>query len=105
MNTTNLSFVNVDSFSLEAETAPLPPPLLPSLRTPFVSIYETEDGANTSLPLREAYAELVDRLHDDEFDEALAAVHAEGRAFHDAQIAAGIAREVADQRLHQHFEP
>lgn len=105
MNTTNLSFVNVDSFSLEAETAPLPPPLLPSLRTPFVSIYETEDGANMSLPLREAYAELVDRLHDDEFDEALAAVHAEGRAFHDAQIAAGIAREVADQRLHQHFEP
>ena len=59
MNTTNLSFVNVDSFSLEAETAPLPPPLLPSLRTPFVSIYETEDGANMSLPLREARMQLI----------------------------------------------
>lgn len=104
MTTANPAFVNADSFILEAETAPVSQ-LLPSLRTPFVSVYETDDALTTSQPLREAYAELVERLHDDEFDEALAAVHAEGRAFHDAQLAAGLSRELADQRLRRHFEP
>lgn len=108
MTAARLSFVNVDSFGLEeTELAPAPAvrPALP-LRSPFLSVYESEgpDGGGT-LALREAYAALLDRLHDDEFEETLAAVHAEGRAFHDAQLAAGVAREVADRRLRQHFEP
>jgi hypothetical protein len=102
------SFVNVDSFGAEeAESLPPPPSSrlgLPT-RSPFVSVYEAEGGDSGALPLREAYAALVDRLQDDEFEEALAAAHAEGRAFHDAQLAGGAAREVADRRLRQQFEP
>jgi hypothetical protein len=104
-----LSFVNVDSFGVEeAEVSAAPPmPLRMELpaRSPFMSVYEIEGDAGQAQPLREAYAALVDRLHDDEFEEAMAAVHAEGRSFHDAQLAAGVAREVADRRLMQQFEP
>jgi hypothetical protein len=100
-----LSFLNVDSFT--ADEAPPPPPVFTPLpaRSPFLSVYETDGEDPASVPLREAFATLVDRLHDDEFEESLAAVHADGRAFHDAQLAAGVSREQADRRLHQYFEP
>jgi hypothetical protein len=101
-----LSFLNVDSFTAD-EAPPPPPPVFNALpaRSPFLSVYETDGEDPANVPLREAFATLVDRLHDDEFEESLAAVHADGRAFHDAQLAAGVSREQADRRLHQYFEP
>jgi hypothetical protein len=101
-----LSFLNVDSFTAD-EAPPPPPPVFTALpaRSPFLSVYETDGEDPATVPLREAFATLVDRLYDDEFEESLAAVHADGRAFHDAQLAAGVSREQADRRLHQYFEP
>ncbi len=100
-----LSFLAVDSFTApEGETAPPPPRSALPPRSPFVTVYENED-AGAPDPRREAFAALVDELHDDEFEATLAAVQGHGRAFHDAQLAAGTSRPQADRLLTLHFEP
>lgn len=78
--------------------------LLPA-RSPFLARYERGDERHVDTPLREAFAALVDELHDEEFDEAMAGVHDAARAFHDRQLAAGRPRELADRLLQQRFEP
>lgn len=101
-----LAFLSFDSFAApEREAAPEPVrPHAPS-RSPFLALYEAEGEAADPTGQREAFASLVDELHDDEFEAAMAAVHGHGRAFHDAQLAAGMPRAQADRLLVQHFEP
>jgi hypothetical protein len=76
-----LPFLNVDRFT--ADEAPPPPPIFPALpaRSPFLSVCETDGEDSATVPWRKAFAAFVDRLHDDEFEESLTAVHADGRAF------------------------
>ncbi len=106
------AFLAFDSFAPVEGEAPLASPpaasrTLPPSRSPFVSVYEAEaeGGPGHADPRREAFAALVDELHDDEFEAALAAVQGHGRAFHDTQLAAGMPRAQADRLLVQHFEP
>ena len=101
-----LAFISSDSFiAPEAEAPPALTRSAASVRSPFVSLYEAEGGVADLEPRREAFANLVEELHDDEFEAAMAAVHSHGRAFHDAQLTNGVPRPQADRLLVQHFEP
>lgn len=76
------------------------------LRSPFLSVYELEGRepvGGMDDPVREAYAALVDELHDEEFDEALHELQSHARAMHDGQLDSGATRAAADQLLTQHF--
>ena len=100
-------FLSFDSFSLAEHEAPEPVPLAPPLpaRSPFLAVYESSGEPEVDHASREAFAALVDELHDDEFDASMAEVQNHARAFHDQQISAGMAREQADRLLMQHMEP
>ena len=101
-----LAFLSFDSFAApEREAPPEPARTYAPSRSPFLALYESEDGAGEPSAQREAFASLVDQLHDDEFEAAMAAVQGRGRAFHDGQLAAGVPRAQADRLLVQHFEP
>jgi hypothetical protein len=103
MTSAQAAFLPVDSFAVD--DVPHGPPPDPPTRSPFLSLYEGQGLGEAEAPARDAFAKLVDSLYDDEFEQSMAAAHAEGRAFHDAQLAAGVARPLADERLRQHFEP
>lgn len=98
-------FLDFNSFS--AEAAQELPPLVRSAapaRSPFLSVYELNDGAAPQNdPVREAYASLMNELHDEEFDEALFELQCRGRAMHDEQLAMGKPRAEADRLVAQHF--
>ena len=75
-------------------------------RSPFLSVYELDGQpaeAAYDEPAREAYASLVNALHDEEFDEALHELESHARALHDDQLAMGASRSDADRVLTQHF--
>ena len=75
-------------------------------RSPFVSVYEAGDDETAyDDPMREAYAGLIDELHDEEFDEALFELECHARALHDRQLGAGMQRSQADRAVMQHFSP
>lgn len=100
-------FLDLQSF-VASEVAPPPNPARPllSMRSPFVSVYELEGRSvahDWSDPVQEAYARLVEDLHDEEFDEALHELQAHARAMHDGQLAAGTPRAEADRVLTHHF--
>ncbi len=98
-------FLDFNSFSAE-EVQALPPPVRSAApaRSPFLSVYEFNDNQNTpGDPVREAYALLVNELHDEEFDEALFELQCRGRAMHDEQLATGRPRAEADRLVTQHF--
>jgi hypothetical protein len=96
-------FLDMSSFSLaegEAPRATLPPPAW----SPFLTIYESADGENLAdAPLREAYASLLNDLHDEEFDDALHELAANARALHQDQLAAGHSVADADRVVTNHF--
>lgn len=99
-------FLNLQSFTVDEVEAPPPTRGALSMRSPFVSVYEI-DGVQAEAayddPVREAYARLVDDLHDEEFDEALHELRSHARALHDEQLAMGTPRAEADRVLTQHF--
>jgi hypothetical protein len=102
-------FLDLQSFTT-GELAPSPPPMpavVPSRRSPFLSVYELDgrpDGESTpDSPLREAYAAFVDHLHDEEFDEALYELQSHARALHDEHMALGSSRAEADRLVGQRF--
>ena len=98
-------FLSFDSFSVAAahEAPPTARSNAPS-RSPFLSVYELEDGEDPQTQtLRETYATLMNELEDDEFDEALFELQCRGRAMHDAQLALGRPRAEADRLVTQHF--
>lgn len=98
----------LDFASFDAEAAPPPTPMrapAPS-RSPFLSVYELDGQAAEPPyddPAREAYATLVNELHDEEFDEALYELESHARGLHDQQLAQGASRDEADRMLARHF--
>ena len=98
-------FLDVSNFTAE-ETPALPMRSAAPSRSPFLSVYELEGetaAARYDDPAREAYAALVDELHDEEFDEALYELQSHARALHDEQLCMGSPRSTADRLLTQHF--
>src|SRR5262245_25887662 len=79
--------------------------LLPTgVQSPFVSVYELANGERSyDEPAREAYAKLVDGLHDDEFEEALFEASTDLRALHQTHRATGYSTAEADRLVTQHF--
>ena len=98
-------FLDFQSFALaEAEAAEPEVRSLPSSRSPFISVYELVEGESTyDDPVREAFATIVNELHDEEFDEALFELQTHARALHDDHMANGVSRNEADRALTQHF--
>jgi hypothetical protein len=98
-------FLDFQSFATaEAETAEPEVRALPSSRSPFISVYELVEGESTyDDPVREAYAEIINELHDEEFDEALFELQTHARALHDDHLSNGASRNEADRALTQHF--
>lgn len=98
-------FLDFQSFAVaEAEAVEPEVRSLPASRSPFISVYELVEGESTyDDPVREAYAEIVNELHDEEFDEALFELQAHARALHDDHLSSGASRDEADRALTQHF--
>jgi hypothetical protein len=98
-------FLDFQSFQTEVAEAPEPEVrALLSSRSPFISVYELVEGENAyDDPLREAYATIVNELHDEEFDEALFELQTHARALHDNHLFSGASRIEADRALTQHF--
>ena len=98
-------FLDVRSFvTEEPEAEAIEVRASPPVRTPFLSVYELEDGEGSyNDPVREAYAALVNELYDEEFDEAMFELETHGRALHDEQIVNGSSRMEADRLVTQHF--
>ncbi len=105
--TARAPFLDFNSFTVaETALAQAPSRLTAAARSPFLSAYESSDGeASYPDPVREAYASLVNELHDEEFDEALFELQCRARAMHDGQLAAGKPRAEADRLVAQHFSP
>jgi hypothetical protein len=102
--TARAPFLDINSFS--ADEMPEPPPMRSAApaRSPFLSVYESSDGQSEyGDPVREAYATLMNELHDEEFDEALNELQSHARALHDEQLASGKPRAEADRLVTQHF--
>ena len=105
-------FLAFDSFRPAAESEAAEPSAgygisgRAATRSPFVSVYEAGDDETAyDDPMREAYAGLIDELHDEEFDETLFELECHARAMHDRQLAAGLPRFQADRAVMQHFSP
>jgi len=98
-------FLDVKSFATEeAELQEVGVRASPPVRSPFLAVYELEDGESSyDDPVREAYSALVDELYDEEFDEALFELEVHGRALHDEQMTDGSSRMEADRLVTQHF--
>jgi hypothetical protein len=104
--TVRAPFLDFASFSAEEAPPPTPMRMPASTRSPFLSVYELDGQAAEApqdSPQREAFATLVDELHDEEFDEALHELESHARGLHDQQLAAGATRTDADRVLTQHF--
>jgi hypothetical protein len=106
--TARAPFLDLSSFSVE-EAPPSPresPQAGAPARSPFLSVYEHLDRETAHAdPVREAYATLMNELHDEEFDEALFELQCSARAMHDTQLAAGRPRAEADRVVTQYFAP
>ncbi|MEO8249081.1 MAG: hypothetical protein ABI589_06895, partial [Burkholderiales bacterium] len=104
--TARAPFLDATSFNVAEGVEPSLAPIRPSMpaRSPFLSVYESNDGEVAYAdPMREAFASLVNELHDEEFDEALHELQCRARAMHDGQLAAGKPRAEADRLVAQHF--
>ena len=103
--TARAPFLDTTSFNVADVVTPALAirPSMPA-RSPFLSVYESNDGeAVYADPVRAAFASLVNELHDEEFDEALHELQSCARAMHDGQLAAGKPRGEADRLVTQHF--
>ena len=105
MSTTSVRtpFLDADSFARE-EMESVPPVRASGPWSPFLSVYEAEEGENQAdQPLREAYAALVNDLYDEEFDEALFELLTSARTIHEDHLTAGHSLAEADRIVTQHF--
>lgn len=99
-------FLSVDSFVVNESPVPRPVAAGFTSRSPFLSVYEFEGHvfeAPHDNPVREAFATLVDELHDEEFDEALDELEVQARGLYDNQLAQGVSRDEAERMVGQHF--
>jgi len=91
------SFSREDSETFESE-APAP-----ALGSPFVSVYELDGQPELFTPEQEAYAELVQELYDQEFDEALFELMVQARGLHEEQLVSGPQSVDSERVITQHF--
>jgi hypothetical protein len=97
-------FLSAASFTLrEIQSEEAEGPATAPHRSPFVSIYESEESDAADDPAREAYASVVESLRDEEFDEALFELIDDARGLHHDLLAAGHAQGEADRLLTQRF--
>ena len=88
-------FLDFKSFVAEESTPPeLESRVALTVRSPFVSVYEAGEGeAGLEDPVRQAFSNLVNQLHDEEFDEA---------SFELESYARGVYQELLSSRYTQH---
>lgn len=103
-------FLNIGSFREEGESA-VAESAAPSIVTgsPFLSLYETEEGELVT-PETEEYLAFLNELYNEEFDEALSALVDEARVIYETQFphGQGGSQNVgyqAERLLEQHFAP
>lgn len=100
--TVRAPFLDFASFAADEAPPPTPMRMPPAMRSPFLSVYEMDGQpaeAAVDDPAREAYATLLDGLHDEAFDEALYELESHARGLHDQQLAMGADRVDADRVL------
>jgi len=107
---TQAPFLEVRSFVMEEKEAPEVFEAPAAASSPFLSLYEAENGGGLIDPRAEEYALLLNELYDEEFEETLFALASEAAALHETRFA----HEHADPRtsgyeaerlLEQHFAP
>lgn len=102
--TARAPFLDVQSFLHEEAEAPPPARSAAPSWSPFLSVYESAEGAlETDAPLREAYASVVNDLYDEEFDESLFELLTGARSLHQDHLASGHSLEDADRIVTRHF--
>lgn len=104
--TVRAPFLDFASFGADEAPSPTPMRVPPPMRPPFLSVYELDGQpaeAAVDDPAREAFAMLVDELHDEAFDDALYELESHVRGLHDQQLAMGADRVDADRVLNQHL--
>jgi hypothetical protein len=75
-----------------------------AIRSPFLSAYESADGESAvDDPVREAYAELVSELYDEEFDEALLELETGARNMHQDLLTSRYSAAEAERLVSQNF--
>jgi hypothetical protein len=96
--------LDVQSFLREEAEAPPPARPAPAAWSPFLSVYESANGAHEAdEPVREAYATLVNDLYDEEFEESLFELLTSARGLHQDHLASGHSLADADRMVTQHF--
>ena len=107
MSSGNASAPFLDFKSFIAEEAEAQEPEIrqtPTVRSPFISVYELADGESAiDDPVREAYSTIVNDLYDEEFDEALFELLTDARNMHQDQLASGYSSSEAERIVTQHF--
>ncbi|UFS71446.1 hypothetical protein LPW11_04430 [Geomonas sp. RF6] len=106
-------FLDVKSFFTTSPSEPHPatskPTSAPPSNTPFVSVYEMEEGTSSN-PRGEEYVAFLNELYNEEFDEALFELMADAAALHEERVSRFSgempAQDPAAERfLEAHFEP
>jgi hypothetical protein len=98
-------FLDFKSFVAEEST----PPELESrvdltVRSPFVSVYEAGEGeAGLEDPVRQAFSNLVNELHDEEFDEASFELESYARGVYQELLSSGYTQHEAERLVSQRF--
>ncbi len=104
--TARAPFLDFNSFTVEDRQEPLAVRETPPMRSPFISIYELEEGQSTDNdPVREAYVSLVNELRDEEFEDALFEVQNRARILHDDHLATGASRADAERLVMRYVAP
>ena len=98
-------FLDFKSFvAKENETQETAVRNVPSVGSPFISVYESGEGESEyEDPNREAYSSIVNELYDEEFDEALFELLTDARDLHHEHIVSGLSDFESEQALTQHF--
>ena len=101
----SIPFLDLKSFTAQELQAPEPEVVTsPTLRSPFLSIYELPEGESAiEDPLREAYSTVAGELYDEEFDEALFELLTDARNLHQDQLASGHSASEAEGLVSRHF--
>lgn len=101
---TRTPFLDVQSFVLEEREAPIQLSREVLGRSPFVSVYELEDGSYFEQSSQaDAMAALVSDLYSEEFEEALENLYSHTRQLHDESMAAGMPAAQSERVLSQRF--
>jgi hypothetical protein len=104
-------FLNVMSFVTEEEAADIVEPETSGLQSsPFLALYESEEGDGLIDPQTEQYVVFLNELYDEEFDEALSALVNEATAIYEThflQESEGpqTIGYQAERLLNRHFAP